>query len=469
MLLRYLVFVFALVAGICVLQYLPRLPPLWPFCVLVLMCAGIAWRWRRGSLPLLIIAFFAAGVGYASVRAQWRLSEWLTPALEGQVVEAEGYVCDLPQTTHFGSRFLFVPTKLITADAHLPSKIQVQWYGDKQRVQAGERWRLVLKAKRPHGQVNPGGFDLESWFLQQNIGATASVQFGQKLDGTAGAAWLARLRSGLRDKINAALPEASYSGVVVALTVGDQSGIPQEQWKRFAATGVTHLISISGLHITLLAGLAIGLVNRGWRRVPFLVSRFGAPRAALIAGMITALGYSALAGMAVPTQRTLLMLVTAGVCLWRARPAATSAIWATALLAVVLIDPFAVLAVGFWLSFLTVGALLWVGGNRLAEGPKWQGWLTTQTAATIGSAPILLVVFGQLPLLSPIANAFAIPVVSMLVTPLALVGLLDPTGWVLRGAERLFAVTDWVLMQCAALPVTSSGFMSPPLWSLAPA
>ncbi len=469
MLLRYLMYIFALVAGIGTLQRLPSLPAAWPFCLAALLCIGIAWHWPRWRLAALAVALFAIGVAYADVRAQWRLSGWLDPALEGQAIEVEGYVADLPQATRFGSRFLFVPTQVITKDTRLPDQIQVQWYGDKQRVWAGERWRLVLKSKRPHGRVNPGGFDLESWFLQQGIGATASVQFGQKLDGMATAAWLARLRSALRARINAALPEAPYAGVIVALTVGDQSGIPQEQWKRFAATGVTHLISISGLHITLLAGLAAWAVNRGWRRIPFLVSRFGAPRAALLAGVLTALAYSALAGMAVPTQRTLFMLATVALCLWRARPAATSAIWATALLVVVLVDPFAVLSVGFWLSFLTVGALLWAGANRLADGPKWRGWLAAQAAATIGSAPILLVVFGQLPLLSPLANAFAIPIVSMLVTPLALAGLLDPSGWALLGAERLFAGTDWLLTLCAALPVNPSGFMPPPLWSLAPA
>ncbi|MBS1155804.1 MAG: hypothetical protein H6R07_1728 [Proteobacteria bacterium] len=468
-LLRYLLLSAAFVAGICLLQVQPTLPPFWLFLIPIPLFMVMARRWPRGRTLLLAFALFCAGFGYADARAQWRLSGWLELALEGQAIEVEGYVADLPQATRFGSRFLFVPSRVITADTRLPERIQVQWYGDKQHVLAGERWRLVLKHKRVHGQVNPGGFDLESWFLQQGIGATASVQFGQKLDGMATAAWLARLRSALRARINAALPEAPYAGVIVALTVGDQSGIPQEQWKRFATTGVTHLISISGLHITLLAGLAGWAVNRGWRRVPFLVSRFGAPRAALLAGVLTALAYSALAGMAVPTQRTLFMLGTAALCLWRARPVATSAIWATALLVVVLIDPFAVLSVGFWLSFLTVGALLWAGANRLAEGPKWRGWVTAQLAATVGSAPILLAVFGQLPLLSPLANAVAIPVVSMLVTPLALAGLLDPTGWALLGAERLFAGTDWLLMLCIALPVTQPAFMPPPLWALAPA
>ncbi|SFN88042.1 competence protein ComEC [Formivibrio citricus] len=466
MLLRYLILIASFVAGVCLLQRQPALPPSWPFLLAAAAGAALSWKIIRWRTPLFAVVLFCAGFGYADWCAQRRLAGWLPLELESRPVVVEGYVSDLPQATRHGTRFLFSPTK---AEMPLPAKIQVNWYGPKDRVQAGERWRLTLRLKRPHGQINPGGFDLESWFLQQGIGATASVRTGDKLEGLAAAAWLARIRSALRDRVNAALPDAPYAGVIVALTVGDQGNIPQEQWRRYATTGVTHLISISGLHITMLAGLMAWLMNFCWRRIPFLAARFGAPRAALLAGVATALVYSALAGMAVPTQRTLLMLGTAAFCLWRARPAATGAIWACALAVVVLFDPFAVLSVGFWLSFLTVGVLLWVGGHRLGEGVKWHGWISAQWAATLGSAPILLVVFGQLPLVSPLANGFAIPLVSIGVTPLALAGLFDPTGILLYLAERLYAATDWLLIQCAAVPHSLWTVTPPPLWALAPA
>ena len=469
-LLRYLILIASFVAGVCLLQRQPALPPSWPFLLAAASAAICAWKLVRWRTPFLAVVLFCTGFGYADWCAQRRLADWLPLAQEGVPVTVEGYVSGLPQATRYGTRFLFTPTSSSAApDTGLPARIQVNWYGQKDRVQAGERWQLVLKLKRPHGQVNPGGFDLEGWFLQQNIGATASVQRGERQDGMAPAAWLVRIRSALRERINAALPDAPYAGVIVALTVGDQGNIAPEQWRRYAMTGVTHLISISGLHITMLAGLVAWLVNRVWRRIPSWAGCFGAPRAALLAGVVTALVYSAVAGMAVPTQRTLLMLATAAFCLWRARPAAISAIWACALAVVVLFDPFAVLSVGFWLSFLTVGALLWVGANRVSEGLKWHGWLSAQWAATLGSAPILLVVFGQLPLVSPLANAFAIPLVSVGVMPLALAGLFEPTGSLLFLAERLFAATDWLLIHCAALPVSLWAIMPPPLWTLAPA
>ncbi|MGL4997224.1 MAG: DNA internalization-related competence protein ComEC/Rec2, partial [Deefgea sp.] len=188
---------------------------------------------------------------------------------------------------------------------------------------------------------------------------------------------------------------------------------------------------------------------------------------ALITGVMTALVYSMLAGMAVPTQRTVLMLLVAALCLWRAKPMAKSAIWAAALMAVVVFDPFAVLSVGFWLSFGVVGFLIWAGANRIGEIKQWQVWVGTQWAATVASMPILLVVFGQFPLVSPLANAVAIPVVSMLVTPLALLGVLEPSGTLLLWAERLFSWVDVLLQWCLSLPMIDLK-INTPLMSILP-
>jgi len=453
-LLRYLAILTAFVVGVAILHCFSVLPAIAWLLSLLLLCAH-----RRACLLLAVLA----GLLWADWRAGLILADRLDPDLIGKNVEAVGYVAGLPQATRFGVRFVFKPQAVLVEAAPLPERIQVHWYGSPDRVRAGEIWRLNLRLKPPHSQINPGGFDLEGWFAQQRIGATATVKSGVREPGMAGAAWLTRMRAALRERIRQAIPQATYQGVIVALTVGDQGGIPQAQWQRFAATGITHLISISGLHITMLAGLMACIVNWAWRRIPYLVSRFAAQRAALVAGVLAAFVYCLLAGMAVPTQRTLFMLLVAALCLWRSRPMATSAIWMTALAVVVLIDPLAVLSVGFWLSFMTVGALLWAG--RQQKNSLWRGWALAQFAATLASAPILLVVFGQLPLLSPLANAVAIPLVSMAVTPLALAGLaFTPLLWL---AEKIFAATDWFLRGCELAP--QMAFTPPPLWTLAPA
>ena len=457
MLLPYLATLAAFVTGVCLFHgwFLPSVLPLGALLFITL----IFWGRRQGWLLIALLA----GLLWAGWRADLLLADRLDPVLAGQQLEVIGHVAGLPQTTRFGTRFIFKPATVLTPQATLPERIQIHWYGPPDRVRAGEIWRLTIRPRLPHGQINPGGFDLESWFVQQGIGATATVKAGERQPGMAAGAWLTRIRAALRERIRNAIPQAPYQGVIVALTIGDQSGIEPVQWQRFAATGITHLISISGLHITMLAGFSAWLAHWAWRRIPTLVARFSAPRAALIAGVFTALVYCLLAGMAVPTQRTLFMLLVAAVCLWRSRPMPTSAIWMTALAVVVVIDPLAVLSVGFWLSFMTVGALLWAGRHR--QIPLWRGWALAQATATLASAPILLVVFGQLPLLSPLANAVAIPLVSMAVTPLALAGLLfTPLLWL---AEKIFAATDWFLHWCEMAPQIA--FTPPPLWTLAPA
>ncbi|BCL75937.1 DNA internalization-related competence protein ComEC/Rec2 [Jeongeupia sp. HS-3] len=455
----------AFVAGVCLLQRLSTLPALWPALLVIAVACALAIAFAR--LRVLAYALIAAalGFGYADYRAQLRLAERLPAALEQQTIVADGYIADLPQQSRFGWRFNFVVQASDTAG--LPRRVQVNSYGKTLQPHAGERWRLTLRPKRPHGLANPGGFDLERWLLGENIGATASVKSAERQAGHAWQASINRLREALRNRLQMQLGDAPYRGVVIALAIGDQGGVPKDQWQRFATTGVTHLISVSGLHITLWATLLGALVNTGWRRVPWLVARVPAQRAALVAGVLAALGYSLLSGLSVPTQRTLLMLLIAAIGLWRGHSSAPLFTWLLALATVVLVDPFAVLSVGFWLSFLTVGALLFACANTLGKAAPWRSWISAQWAATLASFPVLALVFQQLPVISPIANALAIPLVSMIVTPLALVGLLDPSGTLPWLAERAFALTDRYLQLCALAPVLSMA--APPTWAWLPA
>ncbi|WP_051279202.1 DNA internalization-related competence protein ComEC/Rec2 [Chitinilyticum aquatile] len=466
MLLRYLLILAAWAAGITLLQTLPVLPA-HGWLAAFFLPAFLALFFVRTRPMAAILFAVALGFTYASLRAESRLAGQLPAALEGQTVTIRGHIADLPQAARYGQRFILATDPATLAG--IPARIQVNWYGKPPPLAAGQRWQLQLRLKRPHGTQNPGAFDAESWLLQQDIGATASVRTAEALPADGLDAWLARLRNQIRQYMQNKLGDAPYAGVIIALAIGDQGGIPAQQWQRFANTGVTHLVSISGLHITLLAALAALTVRFFWRRSAWLCARFSAPRAALAAGVCMAIAYSLMAGMTIPTQRTLLMLLVATWGLWRTRVIPASAIWLTALALVLLFDPFATLSPGFWLSFLTVGALLWAGQRTLGTAPRWQGWLTTQWAATLATTPVLLLWFGQLPLYSPLANGFAIPAVSLLVTPLALAGLLDPSGMLLHAAERVFAMTDWLLMHIETWPWANSSLHMPPAWTMLPA
>lgn len=295
--------------------------------------------------------------------------------------------------------------------------------------------------------------------LEQGLRATGTVrvegdsgaqQANQKLDDFV---WsignlIERSRYRLREKILQALPNAPYAGVLVALVVGDQRDVAQADWKVFNRTGIGHLISISGLHITMVAGLFASLINFLWRRSFFtqaqLPLRLATPKVTAIAGAIAALIYVALAGFGVPAQRTLMMLMVVALAMWTGRITSVSYVLSAALGAVIVLDPWAVMWPGFWLSFGAVAVLLFATSGRILEQPakiakeRWKQNLRmatrTQYAVTVGLVPLTLLLFGQVSLISPIANAVAIPLISFVVTPFALLGSVLPAPlsvWVL--------------------------------------
>ena len=237
-----------------------------------------------------------------------------------------------------------------------------------------------------------------------------------------------RARAWLRDRLLQQVGADRYGGVRVALVLGDQRAISDADWTLFNRTGISHLVSISGLHITMIAALVGGVVGAFWRRTPGLVRRAPAQLAAICAGMVAALLYALLAGWGIPAQRTVLMLATVAAA-WIVRAQVTPG---TSLLlaafVVCLVDPsWAVTSAGFWLSFGAVAAIVWVVQGRPNRGASGRGSMLAtavrvQLAVSLALIPATAVLFQQISLVSPLANAVAIPVVSWIVTPLALVG-----------------------------------------------
>lgn len=250
--------VLAFALGVWLLQHCAVLPA--PTLLAVLAAAGgilLLPRLRRAALFGAALLGFAWAGGFA----HWRLADALPAAWEGRDIEVSGVVAELPQKFERGVRFVFVPE---TADAPVPSRIVLSWYrhlpvaieeeGDEEAApagilplpQAGERWRFVVRLKRPHGNLNPHGFDYEGWLFERGIRATGYVR-KSALTGRLDAADFSveRLRETARDRIQHALPAMPYAGVLAALTIGDQQAIAPDLWHLFAATGITHLMSIS--------------------------------------------------------------------------------------------------------------------------------------------------------------------------------------------------------------------------------
>lgn len=471
--------ILAFAAGVLILQWQAELPAVaW----LVAAAAGglalfaAAWRWPWFAVPAAAFLGFAWAGGWA----MHRLADALPPAHEGRDLELVGVVASLPQAFENGVRFEFDVER---SSLSVPSRIALSWYRGLRPqedddfhvlppIRAGERWRLTVRLRRPHGNVNPHGFDYEGWLFERGLRATGYVRKSgenRRLDDLViePGYLVERAREGIRDRFRRALGEVPYSGVLVALAIGDQRAIEPELWRIFSRTGTTHLMSISGLHVTMVAGLAAGLAGWGWRRQPRLVLRLPAQKAAAAAGLLAAFAYCLLAGFAVPAQRTLYMLAVVALALGSGRAVAGSRVLATALLVVLILDPWAVLAPGFWLSFGAVGVLFYAGAGRLRAGHWLMEWLRGQWAVTLGLIPALLALFQQFSLVSPLANTVAIPVVSLLVTPLALLATLPFAAPLLRLAhwltERLMdflswlSATGWAVWQQPA----------PPAWAVA--
>ena len=513
------------------------------FLGLVAWCAGIALQLQQQSLWALSV--YAAMVSLACGAGWWvhrqnpifgarTLVVWgalvclsfavtglhalsrslaIDPALEGQDLDVVGVVQAMPQRQDVGWRFRFRieqawrveksgQSQMLDLDTDLPAQVYLGWYGQDgthdsgwnmsalpEPVKAGERWRLRVRLKAPHGHLNPRGFDYELWLWEQNIRATGYVRTGVKDPSSERLASTGRhpiegWRQAVRDRLLthlAAVPggaaSAQHIGVVAALVTGDQAAIERSDWDLFRATGVAHLMSISGLHVTMFAWLASMVVAWGWRRSALWgfagALRWPAPHVGALAGLVMAGFYALFSGWGVPAQRTMWMLVVVVLLKLSARIWPGHLIWAWAGAVVLTWDPWAMLQPGFWLSFVAVGILMatghaWEPGQKRMGASAWPGragaLFREQFIVTVALAPLGLLFFGQVSLVGLLANLLAIPWVTFLVTPLAMLGVFWSGAWDLAvwALQPLSVVLTWM----ASWPMSSVSMAMAP-WALA--
>lgn len=490
------------------------------------------WWWLAQGIGV----FSVAGAAFALVglRACVFDANRLNPALEGRDLQVVGVVRDLTQNTASGLRFrLQVESAQLDGQAvQVPPRMDVAWYrglaprgtgsevsdwelqGQPQALLPGQRWRFTLRPKAPHGSLNPQGFDYELWLWTQGVQAAAYVRAGPRdappqLLADTWAYPVASLRQFVRGRILLQVMDAPSAGLIAALVVGDQAAIERADWDVFRATGVAHLVSISGLHITMFAWGARWLIGVLWRRSQRLCLWLPAPTAALLGGMLLALAYSLFSGWGVPAQRTCVMLACVGLLRISGVRWPWPQLWLLALLAVVVSDPWALLQAGFWLSFVAVGVLFASDpGDHLTAlirhrapvqaasdtdprddldtvalpmqdtpvhwsrryghalflrlGPGVHTLVREQWTITLALAPLTLFLFGQVSLVGLLANMLAVPWVTLVLTPLAMVGVvfpgaLDGAAW---AAQGLMAV----LQAMALWPAAVVQWAVPPLW-----
>lgn len=463
----------ALLAGMVAALWSPALPSqvlLWVLLVLGLAgwCVPSRARWIGAGL---------AGVAWAGLHATWSLGAQLPVAWEAREVTVTGRVVGLPEPQARRTRFLFRADDEGRQPAPLQGRLlRLAWYdefgatgpGPRTQLGAGERWRLRVRVRAPRGLANPGGVDTERYAAAQRISAMGYVRDAAVAERLLPAAGIDGWRSRMSARIADQVPDR-HARFVQALALGDTRGLDDRDWQVLRATGLTHLIAISGFHVGMVAG-ACALAAAGlWWLVPALARHVPRPQAAGAAALVSALGYAAVAGFALPTVRTVLMIAVVVLARLARRHIRLVDTLALAMLAVLLFDPLSLLAAGFWLSFGGVAWLAWC----LPSSLHWaKAFLPAQGVATVGLLPFTAVLFGQASLAGPLANLLAIPWWSLVVVPLSLVGagleaLLPGTGsWAWRAASTCFAPSWQLFERVGQHPYALWWLLESPAWAL---
>ena len=512
----------------------------------------VGWFGKRflAAFCLAFVLSGSMGFGLTGLRAVSFAQAALNPALEGQDIEVTGQIAAMPQFGEDGVRFRFAvaSARLNGEKVTLPRFIQLGWYAgfgtrtnkpvaaaiavavvaggepepaefslelqrQPQPLRAGEHWQMTVRLKAPHGNSNPHGFDYELWLWEQGIQATGYVRTGKsdsppkKLAST----WakpIERVRQTVREAIFERVDNRQLAGVLAALVVGDQNAIERADWDVFRATGVAHLMSISGLHITMFAWAASLLIGGLWRRsarlTPVLCLAVPASSAGALGGLALAALYALFSGWGVPAQRTIWMLATVVLLKQSGKQWPWPLVWLLAMTVVVALDPWALMQSGFWLSFVAVGVLfasnieqqdrkhgainsgapyagitLAIGLNDTERSLKTavlasavipaMSYLATaarqQWAITLALTPLSLLLFNQVSVIGLLANAVAIPWVTLVVTPLAMAGALWAPSW--DAAALAVSVLTLLLKWMASFSWASLTVAAAPLWCAA--
>ena len=382
----------------------------------------------------------------------------------------------IPVERRYSRRFVFVVDRR-SGEPGWTGRVRLSWYHPTVELSPGQRWQLTVRLKRPRGFMNPGGFDYEGWLFQQQIGATGYVRVSDQsrlLDDSSGQ-FVPRVRARILGFIDTVLQGHEQRGTVSALAIGYRHSISPGQWTVLRNTGTNHLMAISGLHIGLVAGGGFFCVLWLWSCIPGACLVFAAPRAAAIAAMLAAVFYAGLADFSIPTQRALVMITLVMLNIIAGRRSAPTSVLAAAALGVLVIDPFSVLAPGFWLSFAAVAViLLAVCGRSAFASTGWENWWwrwgRLQTIVAVGLAPLTLVFFSQISVIAPLANAVAVPWVGLVVVPLTLggIGLMpvssDISGLFLIMAAEALEILWWGLAYLEGLDLIVDTVPAISLW-----
>lgn len=453
-------FILAFLFGDLWLQTFSSLPQLY-FAFILLIAAIIPFLFFKNKYYLILPFAFAAGFTWTAWYAHANLSWTLKKELEGKPFIITGSITSLPHAGRFGTQFEFHVDKF-------NSNIRLTWM-NAPVLNVGDQWRLLVKLKRIHAVQSPGTYDYEAFALQRGIRASGSVRASQTNKRLSQSIFSPRQI--LLEKIQLYGPHTQTSPWLAALIIGERNGISPEDWQVLRNTGTNHLMAIGGLHIGILAGFAYAITSFFWRRIANLALKMPAQHAGASAAFLMTVIYSSLSGFSLPSQRASIMLSVFFIALQAKRKINPWNAWFLAIFCVLMMNPLSVLSESFWLSFGTIGLILYGMGHRLAPTGFWWKHARVQWVIGFGLIPLTLVLFQECSLLSFIANSMAIPWLAMTILPLCFLSavflFIFPTlaGLCLQLADKSLAGLWMVLsslshFQLAAIHIYIPGYFS---------
>lgn len=449
----------ALLVGISTVQWLPELPPHWLSGMLAATALISAWCLPRVRW----LALMLFGVAWAAWCGSSAMSARLPKSWEGQDIQATGYVVGLAQTNGGATSVQFQIEQASLDGQIVPWKgrARISWYDQPSAFpEPCSRWHLLLRLRRPRGPINPGGADGERSALAHGIAAVGYVRNDSNNRRLSVPGWcLDQLRGSLADGIQARVHDQHDAALLRAFTVGDTRGLEQNDWDVARANGISHLLAISGFHVGVAAVFGLWLSHAVYWLWPLLAVRCPRVQAQALSALASASAYGALAGLGMPTVRTMLMIAAFALARCSRRAISSAHALAIALMAILLMNPTAVLEAGFWLSFVGVAFLILCMESK---GRGLRGFLSEltigQIVMTVSLLPLTMWFFGEASLVGALSNLVAVPFVSFVIVPCALLGTLllllcPPCATpVLRVAEWLTHAQWWLLEQTASWP-----------------
>jgi len=410
------------------------------------------------------LPWFCLGVALFAVATWQVVDSRIAAQYVGDSMLVDVRIVEFPRRR--GQTISFVADPI--GNTRVPARIRLSWFEPPVNLRLGDVWQFELRLKRPRGNSNPGVFDYETWMFRERFAATGYVVDGERnyLRRTGVMNGRDRVRQAFVDRLTALLPDSDAAAVIAAISVGARHLLSQEQWQRYARTGTSHLMAISGLHIGLAAGVAyfIALLVSGATG-----RRCNHHDVALIVSLIVAAAYAFVSGLDIPARRATLMIALVVVTVLKRRQLSPLLVVCAAAVAIVVLDPLATMAPGFKLSFGAVLVLIWVArrytGITLRK-PFWQtpvlavhSLAKLQILLLLGLLPLTVLIFDRIALVAPLINLVAVPMFSLVTVPLALASLilagpLQPIGdQALLLAADSVRLLEWGIARAASVPI----------------